>query len=124
MKTTTKTTTNLGRKRNQQRLLSDCFLFQSTTEQFNRRKQRRLPSDFFSSFLKTKLSRRKEQRELLLDIFFFSIKRATNDDDIMTMMLVSINNRDDLKISSATLTQSSLIEIVFFRTLRFEFCNR
>jgi hypothetical protein len=56
--------------------------------------------------------------------FLFSFKRVTNDDDMMTTIFASINNRDDTNTSFVILTQSSFVDVAFFRTSLSEFFNR
>jgi hypothetical protein len=65
----------------------------------------------------------KEKTTKIIFRFFFFFKRATNDNDIMTMIFVSINKRDDMKSFFVILIQSSFVDVVYFAFF-FEFFNR
>jgi hypothetical protein len=78
---------------------------------------------FFFFFTKVKIVEKKRTTKIVFR-FFFSSKRAANDDDMMTMIFISINNGVDMNISSAILIQSSFVDVAFFRTSFSEFFNR
>jgi hypothetical protein len=99
------------------------FFFSIEDIIIEKKKTTKIVLRFFFFFFKVNFIEKKKTTKIVFRFFFF-FKRTTNDDDMMTMIFVSISKRDDMKIFVVTLTQSSLIEVIFFRTFLFEFFNQ
>jgi hypothetical protein len=97
------------------------FFFKNNT--IEKKKTTKIVFRFFFSSSKVKIFEKKRTTKIVFRFFFFS-ERATSDDDIMTMIFVSINNHDDMNTFFVILTQSSFVNVAFSRTSLSEFFNR
>jgi hypothetical protein len=101
------------------------FFFSSTENNiFEEERTTKFNLRFFFLSVNNKIFEKKRTTRFDLRFFFFFFKRASKDDDIVIAIFVLISRRDEIKISIVIFAQSSLIEVIFFRTSRSEFFNR